>query len=247
LRPLLAALVYGSAWGLLMLGLPLTQVDPATLLSNRVNGLTAAVLGWLLAVVTWRKTTVNLLLARQLAERQVQLEAKQQELAQLASRDSLTGLLNRTEMLRQADAELARARRYQQDTSLLLIDLDHFKRVNDEHGHPAGDAVLTATAHNLQRAVRQSDVLARLGGEEFMVLLPQTGLEAAAFLADKLRRQVAGRPVACGSVKLSITCSIGVATVSGVAGEDFHALYHRCDKALYRAKGAGRNRVETSL
>ena len=243
-RPLLAALIFGSACAGLVLSLGLTQTDPSTLMSNRLNGLTAAVLGWFLSAMTWRKTTVNLLLARQLAERQAELEAKQNELATLATRDSLTGLLNRPEMLRLADAELARARRYQHDTSLLLIDLDHFKRVNDEHGHPAGDAVLAATAQALQHAVRQSDVLARLGGEEFMVLLPQTGREAAGHLADKLRRQLAGHPMACGGQHLSVTCSVGVATVTGVSGEDFQSLYHRCDKALYRAKAAGRNRVE---
>jgi diguanylate cyclase (GGDEF)-like protein len=243
-RPLVNLALYAAGLALFYALIGQTQLDPAMLGSNRVNGLTAAVLGWLLATMSWRKTAVNLVLTRQLAQRQRELEAKQTELRRLATRDGLTGLYNRATMDRLGRRELARAARHGLQVGLLVIDLDHFKRINDRWGHPAGDAVLTRAAKVLKRSVRKSDFVARLGGEEFMVLLPHTDAPAAAQLAEKLRERIAQSLVPVADDVIDVTASIGVAATPAQAQDaDFSALYLAADRAMYRAKAAGRNCV----
>jgi diguanylate cyclase (GGDEF)-like protein len=127
------------------------------------------------------------------------------------------------------------ARRHGHPLSIAILDLDHFKRVNDSHGHKVGDDVLVAAAHAMGTHLRAEDQLGRLGGEEFLVLLPDTDGEAAGHVAEKLRAEVAAAPS-----PVAVTVSIGVATWDGEAPED---LLHRADEALYAAKEAGRDRV----
>jgi diguanylate cyclase (GGDEF)-like protein len=127
------------------------------------------------------------------------------------------------------------ARRHGHPLSIAVLDLDHFKRVNDRHGHKTGDQVLVAAAHALGTNLRAEDQLGRLGGEEFLVLLPDTDVEAAAHVAEKLRAAVA-----CAPTTVPVTVSIGLATWDGEATDD---LLHRADEALYAAKDAGRDRV----
>lgn len=242
-RPAVAALMYAAALAGFAWGLGLTQPDPQLLLSNRVNALTAVVLGWLLGSINWRRTATTVLLGRALAQRQAELEAQQRELQRLATRDGLTGLLNRAEMQRLSAHELALASRHRLPVSLLLIDLDHFKRVNDRWGHPTGDAVLVACAERLSAGVRHSDLVARLGGEEFMLLLPHTGPQAAARLADKLRRRLAEPVCLADGRSVQVTASVGLVACEEGRGTDFESLYQRADQALYRAKAQGRDRV----
>jgi diguanylate cyclase (GGDEF)-like protein len=241
-RPLTAAVLFAVAYAVYFWALGQTQGDAMLLLSNRANGFSAAVLAWALATLTWRKTARNLLLTRQLAQRQAQMHSQQLELRRLATSDGLTGLVNRVEFERLGRLEVERARRYGLALGLLLIDLDHFKRVNDQWGHPAGDAVLVAVAAVLRAHVRVSDVVARMGGEEFMVLLPHTQREAALGLAEKLRQCVAATQVQSGSHTISVTASVGLAAASGNS-VDFTTLYQHADHALYSAKAAGRNVV----
>jgi len=241
-RPLAAALMYAMAAAVLMWALGQTQADPTLRLSNQVNGFTAAVLAWALATLTWRKTARNLLLQRQLALRQAEMEGQQQALVRLATRDGLTALFNRAEIERLGRLEVARAQRYGLPVGLLLMDLDHFKRVNDQWGHPAGDAVLAAVAQELRQHVRVSDMVGRLGGEEFIVLLPHTDHAAALCLAEMLRQRVAGLQVSWGGQTLTLTASVGLASATGTAA-DFDILYRQADHALYSAKAAGRNAV----
>lgn len=243
-RPLTLAAVYGFALVAFSALLGLTQQDPQLLLSNRVNALSAAVLGWTLGMLTWRKTTQNLSLRRQLVRRQQELEAKQQELQHLATHDGLTGLLNRAEVERLCRLELLRAQRHGLPLSALVLDMDNFKQINDRWGHPAGDAVLVAVAQVLRESVRATDVVGRMGGEEFMVLLPHSNAAAAQVLADKLRRAMAGLAVPIGADRIRLTASLGLATALPGVETQFDSLYQRADRALYRAKAAGRDRVE---
>lgn len=160
----------------------------------------------------------------------------------LAHTDALTGLANR----RQADAwlrrEVQRSQRYGRPFSVLMLDLDRFKRVNDEHGHPAGDFVLVDLGNELERSVRGSDAVARWGGEEFLVLLPETDLDAAVGLAEQLRVKLGKHPLGDGHV---LTVSIGVASFrSGDRAED---LVARADAALYAAKRSGRDAVRAEI
>lgn len=162
----------------------------------------------------------------------------------LAHTDSLTMVLNRRALTVRLTSELERARRYDSVLTLLMVDLDNFKLVNDTHGHLAGDEVLREVAALLQHAVRTMDVVARYGGEEFVVVLPETSLAGATTFAERLRENVeaAGFAGSFGE-PLKLTASIGVSSYPSTAVETVDELFARADEALYRAKADGRNRV----
>ena len=167
------------------------------------------------------------------------------ELRENSLRDGLTGCFNRTHALEVLDTELRRARRAQTPVSLIMFDLDHFKDVNDRHGHLCGDAVLAAVGKRMKEVLRGSDLRCRYGGEEFLVLLPETQLEGAKRVADTLRRELADMPVIWKGESVAVTGSFGV-TVALPAEIDAKALIARADAALYRAKDQGRNCVRLS-
>ena len=165
-----------------------------------------------------------------------------QQLAAAARTDPKTGLLNATAFQREADAEVARAQRTNSPLALLLVDVDHFKRVNDSHGHLIGDEVLRALAAELRQQVRESDVVGRFGGEEFTVLLPGTDDAGGYGIAERLRASAANLSVAAADARIRVTVSIGIA-VLGQHGSDLFELLAAADAALYRAKDAGRDQV----
>ncbi len=157
--------------------------------------------------------------------------------------DPLTGLANRRALDERLRLELERARRSRQPVSVLMVDIDHFKRINDRHGHAAGDAVLSRLATILRQEIRSIDLAARYGGEEFVVLLPATPAPAAYAVAERIRRAVAREAFALpGGQMLRVQASIGIASFPDDDPEGGHLL-ERADEALYAAKGAGRNRV----
>jgi diguanylate cyclase (GGDEF)-like protein len=161
----------------------------------------------------------------------------------LATTDGLTGLLNRRTFNQQLEARVKEAQRYHRPMSLLLMDIDHFKKVNDTHGHPAGDAVLRSVAAIAQKQARETDVVARYGGEEMALILPETDMKGALAIAERIRKavEVAAHAIEGGTLK--VTLSIGVSTWPQ-GGTTEAELLESCDKALYRAKQSGRNRVE---
>ncbi|WP_221031001.1 GGDEF domain-containing response regulator [Actomonas aquatica] len=169
------------------------------------------------------------------------------ELKRLATHDALTGLLNRREFNRILAEETERAKRFGRDFSLVLLDLDHFKSVNDTHGHPAGDAVLRETARRLGGLMRKVDRLARFGGEELAVLLVELDAEAARKLATRIVEVVHGTPYPLDEdgKELTVTISAGVAAMPHHA-TTAKALVQAADKALYAAKSNGRDRVEVA-
>lgn len=172
------------------------------------------------------------------AEQQKELE----RLHHAAGVDFLTELPNRRQLDERLREEFGRAKRYGQHFSIIILDIDHFKKVNDEHGHPAGDRVLRAIARILFDQKRASDFLARYGGEEFVMLLPETPLESASLLAVKLCGIIRGTEFQFQKQKVQITLSAGVGEV--VPGVDTpESLFERVDAALYRAKREGRDRV----
>lgn len=175
-----------------------------------------------------------------ISERRRMLE----EIYRLARTDSLTGLWNRGYFMDLARRELVRSRREKSELSLIMVDADHFKRVNDTHGHEAGDEALRCLSQVLSASVREVDLLARLGGEEFVILLPNTQRPAALAVAERIRRGIHDRRLSCASgACFCLTVSIGVACSQGAEDSLEHLL--RCaDAALYAAKHAGRNRVE---
>ena len=163
--------------------------------------------------------------------------------------DVLTGWHNRRYLQRRLPEELARAQRYRQPLGALLLDVDHFKAVNDTYGHDSGDRVLRDVADRVKGELRSSDVAVRYGGEEFAVLLPQTGLEDAAHLAERIRRTVAAVPFqGHAGEELAVSVSVGVAQLQPQSqGAELQLLgqqlFREADKALYEAKSSGRNRV----
>jgi diguanylate cyclase (GGDEF)-like protein len=175
-----------------------------------------------------------------------QARAAQAELRRLASIDELTGVANRRWFTAMASRELERCRRFNHQLALLMIDIDHFKRVNDTHGHAVGDEVLKAFTRVLEGNLRSVDLLGRLGGEEFAVVLPEADDSAAAHTAERLRQAVEALqfPFEDGTV-LRITTSVGIAILAAT-GETLDSLLARADGALYAAKRQGRNRVVVS-
>ena len=174
------------------------------------------------------------------------LTVKNRMLSEVSSRDSLTGLYNRRFVLEKIDSELNRALRHGSPMSLLLLDLDHFKRINDTWGHSAGDQVLQGIGRLLRDSCRVYDVPGRYGGEEFCVVLPETKSGNTTAVAERIRQRLAASELPCGAGSITVTASIGIAgTDSADAGVLNPAeLIERADRALYAAKNRGRNRVE---
>jgi diguanylate cyclase (GGDEF)-like protein len=169
-----------------------------------------------------------------------ELTNQNERLEELAFFDELTGLRNRRAVLHELEMVLAGARRHGHQLSVLMLDIDRFKTVNDRHGHRAGDDVLREVARRLMDRLRREDVAGRLGGDELLVVLPDTGEEGAAVLAESIRGAISAGPITTASGPIGVTLSVGSAAW---AGEDLNVLLERADGALYAAKGAGRDRA----
>jgi two-component system cell cycle response regulator len=167
-----------------------------------------------------------------------------ERLRNLAIRDSLTELYNHRHAMDLLANEFERVGRYAAGVSLLMLDLDEFKRVNDEHGHPAGDAVLKEMAGVLKETLRTVDSVGRYGGEEFVIILPHTSPEEAHATAERIRRKVQGHVFWVGAKPLNVTVSVGVASYPSTSVDSPASLVREADRALYRAKEGGRNRVQ---
>lgn len=163
-----------------------------------------------------------------------------QALEQASTHDPLTALPNRRALMRRLREECERSTRYQQPLVVALADIDRFKDINDLHGHDIGDEVLISVSTRLHEALRQYDYCGRWGGEEFMLILPQTGVNEAEHVLDRLREQIAGTPHRCGEIALATSISIGMTAYH--AGEPPDTAIKRADDALLSAKRSGRNR-----
>lgn len=205
---------------------------------------TALLLAAMVMVIRWRTAYLRNRqgeLERQIADRTTDLRAANERLGLLAMTDPLTGCANRRHFMERAQDLIALSNRHGEPLSLAILDLDEFKQVNDTYGHPAGDAVLTMTGRLLGGHVRGTDVLGRIGGEEFALLMPHTPAEGAWQLADRLREAISGAYAEVDGLRIHVTASLGVAEL--YPGEDFDSFYARADAALYAAKQSGRNRV----
>jgi diguanylate cyclase (GGDEF)-like protein len=180
-------------------------------------------------------------LERQIADRTADLRAANERLFELATIDPLTGCANRRHFVERAQDLIALSRRLRTPITLVIMDLDEFKRVNDTYGHPAGDEVLRMIGRTGREHMRATDLLGRIGGEEFALLMPNTGAEGAAHFAERLRDAVSLEEALVEGTILRITISLGLAEMR--PDESFDSLYVRADAALYAAKEAGRNRV----
>lgn len=168
----------------------------------------------------------------------------QQALRVQATHDALTGILNRGTIFDLLQRELAKAQRSDAAVGVVLTDVDHFKQINDHHGHPAGDAVLRECAQRLRSSLRAYDAVGRYGGEEFLIVLPGCGRAVAGDVAERARAALTQAPVNYGGTLIPVTASFGVAVADATDGFELENAIRRADEALYRAKARGRNRVE---
>jgi diguanylate cyclase (GGDEF)-like protein len=172
-----------------------------------------------------------------------ELEKVREEVHALAITDELTHVFNRRYFMKLAEHELERAKRYQHALSIIIFDIDDFKKVNDNYGHLCGDAVLQELSLACRTILRQCDTFARFGGEEFILLLPETDDASTLQVANKLRRLVAEHVVEYKGAQIQVTISVGVASCSSTM-DTLDDLLNRADQALYQAKGTGKNRLE---
>jgi two-component system, cell cycle response regulator len=197
--------------------------------------------------VEFARTVVNAAVAAiKRAQTLESTRADNRRLEALATTDPLTRLLNRRALLERLSREVDRAKRYESMLTLLLLDIDHFKRINDERGHLVGDAVLRQIGALVEASVRTVDIAARYGGEEFVLILPETSQDGGIIFAERLRESIERYPFdASGDEPLHLTASIGVATFPSPRVDSTEDLFARADEALYRAKSSGRNQVRT--
>ncbi len=203
---------------------------------------------WLFFVLALRLLTLASAqfgrLRGQLSEKNRQLEYSLQKIEILASRDDLTGALNRRNFIAALDAEMQRAKRTARPFCFVMLDLDHFKQVNDKHGHAVGDAVLKTFCDMIEESLRAPDRLGRFGGEEFGILLTETPMEPGTEVMDRVREKIADHDWSSISPGLAITFSAGI--TGNEAYDDMESILKRADDALYIAKRSGRNRVIAS-
>ena len=188
-----------------------------------------------------RSSRVQAGLRRDLAARNQELEKAVSRISELARRDPLTGLLNRRALEEMAGQEMARHKRDSTPLSVVIADIDQFKPINDRHGHSVGDEVLEAVAERLRQSFRESDLIARWGGEEFLCLLPNTTTAAAAAAIERFRADLRSRPIQTRVGPLTISLTFGLTEV----GEKLHEAIRRADKAMYQGKAGGRDRLVT--
>ena len=205
-----------------------------------IEGMDAGADDYLTKPFNAHELRVRLHAGRRILDLQTELLRTREALREQATHDGLTGLLNRTSILEELDEELARSARNGSAVSVLMVDLDRFKSINDTHGHLAGDAVLREAARRLKTAARRYDSVGRYGGEEFLVVLPGCDFEDACAQAERLRDSIAAAPFLAPSQLLNVTASLGVACSRDCPPE---VLVRGADDALYQAKAAGRNRV----
>ena len=208
-----------------------------------IEGMEAGADDYLTKPFNSQELRVRLRAGRRILDLQQQLMEAREALRVQATHDALTGLLNRGRVLEILLSEIARSERESRPLSVLMVDLDHFKRINDTHGHQAGDVVLREASRRMIAATRQYDSAGRYGGEEFLIVLPGCGARDGLAQAERIREAFACEPFTAGVEPLTVTCSIGVTSREVCTAGDSERLIHEADDALYAAKHRGRNRV----
>lgn len=238
IRPLVSTIIFFTSYVAYYNLIALTITCEQVLLSNRVNGTTAICIGLIISILIWHYNYTNIVQGRQLA-------LQKQQLKQMAYYDQLTNLYNRHFFNKMIAKEFASVERYGHDSAIIILDVDDFKKINDTYGHLAGDRVLKQLGQMLVDNVRKSDTVARFGGEEFIILAPNTSIAAGFTLAEKLRKLIAKTDFAYENETLHITASIGVSLLKSTDNYGLENYFSLADNALYRAKKRGKNRVET--
>lgn len=246
IRPLVVIIAYFGTFITFYYAIGLTQMDKSILLSNRVNGITAMGIGICLSLILWKTNVSNILQKRFILKQQQELAEKNEELEYLAFYDSMTGLYSRRRLEELLKNEIFVIRRYGHQSCIIMLDIDNFKKINDNYGHPIGDMVIKQIAYILKENIRETDAVSRWGGEEFLILLPHTSLSEATSIAEKLRKFIEDENMFIKEREVQFTASFGVTGLSGDKNDSLELAYKDADKALYLAKERGRNCVETA-
>jgi diguanylate cyclase (GGDEF)-like protein len=243
----LRAVVWGIGSGLLVMFVSIVGtvagVIPYAPLLARAPYEGGRISSWWLVFMSIISVAVGLALVTLFAYLTVRLRDREQRLHEVARTDPLTGVSNRRRFLELFALEFERVQRYGGELSCVMLDLDHFKAINDRYGHAVGDRVLAAAADAFRIGLRTADVIARWGGEEFALLLPQTNLSGAQAVAERCRCALEQAVIPVEGGKIRVTVSIGVASLRGGGVDSPDALMRSADAALYQAKHSGRNRV----
>jgi len=237
IRPLISFIIFLISYIAYYFSIAMTISDPEILLSNRVNGIIAVAIGMMLSITLWRYNYTSIIQKRR-------IEYQQKQLEQMAFFDPLTDLPNRRLMEKLIKREYSLMQRYGHESVLIIMDVDNFKSINDTYGHPVGDNVLRQLADFIKFNVRESDTVARFGGEEFVILMPNTSLEDGCIFAERLRKLLMEKIFEIGSISIQITSSFGVSSIRDINCQCLEDYYYLADKALYLAKQRGKNRVE---
>lgn len=225
--------------------IPIIMLTSKAEAADKVKGLQMGALDYVTKPFDEAELVARVNIHLRLKELYEAVQDKNRQLQEMANRDGLTGLYNHRYFHEQLAKDFLRARRYHEDLSCVLLDIDFFKKFNDTHGHQTGDVVLSTLGHLIQDSIRDSDMAARYGGEEFALVLYHTNGEAAHDVAERLRRTVEGHEIHEKGVALRVTISVGIASFPHEQIHDSKELIECADKALYQAKDKGRNRVET--
>jgi diguanylate cyclase (GGDEF)-like protein len=212
-----------------------------------VRGLESGADDYLTKPFDAQELRARLHVGKRILKLQDNLIAAREKLLYQATHDALTGIANRGVSLDALRRERSRQTRESGFFAIILLDIDHFKYVNDTYGHPAGDAVLTEAAQRIKNCIRPYDTLGRYGGEEFLIVLPTADGPGAVCVAERIREAFEEQPVVTERDKIAITASLGIAASGGQNSFDAESLLQMADEALYRAKRAGRNRVELAI
>lgn len=246
IRPLHSIILYTVSYAGLAVICSNAHVPDVIHTSNMINALTMTALSAFLSVMLWHNNRTNVLQAYQIRTQQKLLEKTNVDLHKMAYYDQLTDLPNRRYLNDVLQKETALMMRKNYESCLIMLDLDYFKFVNDNHGHPVGDKLLVQISALLSQNIRKYDTICRLGGEEFMILLPQTDLDEAVAVAHKLLNVISSEPFVIDDKLVSITTSIGVSRLKKDADASLIEQYAHVDTALYKAKRDGRNCVRTA-
>jgi diguanylate cyclase (GGDEF)-like protein len=211
-----------------------------------LKGLSSGADDYVVKPVDMHELQVRLRAARRIIELQEELIATREELRIQATRDFLTGVWNRGMIMRKVHEEIDRASRRSEPIGVVMVDIDHFKQINDTHGHPAGDAVLVEVSRRMQDGIRSYDALGRFGGEEFLIVCPTTDATGVVQLGERLRDVVSSKPIEANGQSIRVTVSIGVTAHDCSKSCEIDRFISEADAALYAAKRNGRDRVEVS-
>ncbi len=211
-----------------------------------IEGMHSGADDYIVKPVNLHELQVRLRAGRRIIELQDELIATREELRVQATRDFLTGIWNRGMITEKLNEEINRAARANGSLGVIMCDIDHFKKVNDAHGHPAGDSVLIEIAHRMQDNLRAYDALGRFGGEEFLIVSPEATTEGIVVLAERIRSTIDEKPIETASGLVNVTVSLGTVAGTMEQSTSLKGLIDEADRALYRAKEGGRNRVESA-